>query len=318
MRLKLASIGCAAVILALGSLPRQAVGGFVPLPQAPAQDTTGPAPGPVRLAIGLKTFPLPFPTAFASRLPDPARQRPELKLRLRNWGEIWAEEMAARSLERRSALWRAEEMAARSLERRSALWHQSRPLAARTPQSRFEPAERPVQPEVDPEELAAAGIDSLREVERPAAAPPESPAPAAEQSAVPDVFSQYADLGFAVDGRVELGGGWDRFRPCDVTLRVDCDPGLVPTLTPDIQFGARVGGTVSERIHVNVDYDNRREFDAANNINVFYQGLADEILQRVEVGDVSFPLPASRYLTQGIHRPDGAHRFPGRLGAAEG
>ena len=45
-------------------------------------------------------------------------------------------------------------------------------------------------------------------------------------------------------------------------------------------FGVAIGGTISERVHVNVDYDQAREFDAANNINVYYQGLADEVLQQ--------------------------------------
>ncbi|KPK55377.1 MAG: hypothetical protein AMS21_13700, partial [Gemmatimonas sp. SG8_38_2] len=118
----------------------------------------------------------------------------------------------------------------------------------------------------------------------------------------------------AIQGRVELGGGWNRFRPCNVTLIQNCDPSLVPRLKPDIQFGARVGGTISDRIHMNVDYDNRREFDAANNINVYYQGLEDEILQRVEVGDVSFSLPQSRYLTQGIPAGNFGFRAAGQIG----
>ncbi|MGD8869493.1 MAG: hypothetical protein PVI01_17880, partial [Gemmatimonadales bacterium] len=98
---------------------------------------------------------------------------------------------------------------------------------------------------------------------------------------------------------------------------LNCDPSLIPTLKPDIQFGARVGGTISDRIHVSVDYDNRREFDAANNINVFYQGLEDEILQRVEVGDVGFPLPQSGYLTQGIPAGNFGFRTTGQMGPVD-
>ena len=49
-----------------------------------------------------------------------------------------------------------------------------------------------------------------------------------------------------------------------------------------VVIGILVGGTVSQRVHVNVDYDQTREFDAANNINVYYQGFEDEILQRLD------------------------------------
>ncbi len=134
---------------------------------------------------------------------------------------------------------------------------------------------------------------------------------------LPDVFSQYADLNMLIQGRLELGGGWNRFRPCDVALRLNCNPSLVPTLKPELQFGVRLGGTVSERIHVSVDYDNAREFDAANNINVYYQGLEDEILQRLEVGDVSFDLPSSRYLTRAIPAGNFGFKTTGQLGPLE-
>ena len=117
---------------------------------------------------------------------------------------------------------------------------------------------------------------------------------------LPGRLSEYADIGMRVTGRGEFGGAWTRFEPCDPGAQITCSPSLFPQIKPDLRFGVQVAGTISDRIHVNVDYDQTREFNAANNINVFYQGFADEILQRVEVGDVSIRLPPSRYLTQGI------------------
>ncbi|MGH7545589.1 MAG: hypothetical protein ACREKI_05335, partial [Gemmatimonadota bacterium] len=134
---------------------------------------------------------------------------------------------------------------------------------------------------------------------------------------LPEALAEYADLEMQIQGRFELGGGWNRFRPCDVSLRLNCEPSAIPNLQPDLQFGLRVGGTVSDRVHVNVDYDNTREFDAANNINVYYQGLEDEILQRFEVGDVSFALPRSRYLTRAIPAGNFGFRATGQLGPIE-
>ncbi len=130
-------------------------------------------------------------------------------------------------------------------------------------------------------------------------------------------LSEYADIGMMVSGRGELGGAWTRFEPCDPGLHFTCSPGLFPQLKPDMRFGIQVAGTISDRIHVNVDYDQKREFDAANNINVFYQGFADEILQRVEVGDVSIRLPPSRYLTQGIPAGNFGFKATGQLGPLE-
>lgn len=132
-----------------------------------------------------------------------------------------------------------------------------------------------------------------------------------------NAFGQYADIGMMIRGRGDLGGAWNRYTPCDPGLQLTCKTSLFPQLRPDVQFGVLVGGTISDRIHVNVDYDQTREFDAANNINVFYQGFNDEVLQRLEVGDVSIRLPASRYMTQGIPAGNFGFKATGQLGPVD-
>ncbi|MEX0907983.1 MAG: hypothetical protein WD054_06605, partial [Gemmatimonadota bacterium] len=127
-------------------------------------------------------------------------------------------------------------------------------------------------------------------------------------------LTEHADLGIAVTGAGNLGGAWSRFTPCDPTVQYNCNPNLFPQLTPEVQFGVRVGGTISDRIHVDVDYDQTREFDAANNINVYYQGLPDEVLQRIEIGDVSIRLPSSRYMTRGVPAGNFGLMASGQLG----
>ncbi len=131
---------------------------------------------------------------------------------------------------------------------------------------------------------------------------------------LPGAMSRYADLGIQVNGRAEMGGAWNRREPCSASFQINCNAGLIPRISPDIQFGVQVGGTVSERVHVNVDYDQAREFDAANNIQVYYEGLEDEILQRVEVGDISLSLPNSRFLTQGVPAGNFGFKVTGQLG----
>ena len=127
-------------------------------------------------------------------------------------------------------------------------------------------------------------------------------------------IGNYADIGMMIRGHGEMGGSWNRYSPCDPGLQLTCQNSLVPQLRPDVQFGVLVGGTVSDRVHVNVDYDQTREFDAANNINVYYQGMPDEVLQKVEMGDVSIRLPASRYITQGIPAGNFGFKATGQLG----
>ena len=114
------------------------------------------------------------------------------------------------------------------------------------------------------------------------------------------VMGDRADLGVRIQGMANMGGAWSRTSPCDPSVQFTCRPGMFPELRPDVEFLIRAGGTVSDRVHVDIDYDQTREFDAANNINVYYQGLQDEILQRIEFGDVSIRLPTSNYLTRGV------------------
>lgn len=130
-------------------------------------------------------------------------------------------------------------------------------------------------------------------------------------------LGQHADLGMRVFGKADLGGAWTKYSPCDPQLHFTCNPSLFPQLKPDMQFGLQVNGTISDRVHVNVDYDQSREFDAANNISVYYEGREDEILRRVEVGDVSIRMPSSRYLTQGIPAGNFGFRALGQLGPLE-
>ncbi|NIN11438.1 MAG: cell surface protein SprA [Gemmatimonadales bacterium] len=116
-------------------------------------------------------------------------------------------------------------------------------------------------------------------------------------------LASYADLGLDLRARLELK--FDRLRNERCTAADVNDPasgcqGGFPTPSFDQQFRVRAGGIVSQRVNVNVDFDSEREFNANNNINVFYQGLEDEILRRVEVGNVTFLAPPSRFITAAI------------------
>jgi cell surface protein SprA len=57
---------------------------------------------------------------------------------------------------------------------------------------------------------------------------------------------------------------------------------------------------VADRLHVNVDYDSQREFDASNTIAISYYGRAHDFLQKVEVGNVTFQAPQSHFITAAI------------------
>jgi Motility related/secretion protein len=148
----------------------------------------------------------------------------------------------------------------------------------------------------------------------PAPPPPPARVAAVAGQEKPRLQTEYADLALSVTNRMELGGNWTRFRPCDQQFKVSCNPTLIPQLTPEMRFGVQVDGTIVDRIKIDVDFDQSREFDAANRINISYEGGEDDILRRLEVGDVNFRLPRSRFLTEGIPAGNFGFQAEGQLG----
>jgi len=143
---------------------------------------------------------------------------------------------------------------------------------------------------------------------------PASRAPPGGRQTAPARFrNEFVDLGFSVRGEGRFGGDWSEFSPCDETVQVACDVSLVPRITPDILFAATADGTIADRIVVDVDYDQAREFEGANRINIAYRGRPGDVFQRFDIGDVHFELPPSRYLREGI--PAGNFGFQGALEA---
>jgi hypothetical protein len=117
--------------------------------------------------------------------------------------------------------------------------------------------------------------------------------------------------------RTELGGDWVRFRPCTDQFQESCQPSLVPQLRPDVNFAVGVQGTVLNRIQVDVDYDRLREFGGVNTLALRYLGSNDDIIQRVDVGDVTFRLPGSRFLTEGVPAGNFGFQLQGQLGPVD-
>lgn len=142
----------------------------------------------------------------------------------------------------------------------------------------------------------------------------DSAAAAADSAGLAGPALSATGLQLLLTGRTELGGEWARFRPCDPNLQFGCNPTVLPRFRPDAQFSVRVTGSAFERVHVDVDFDQTREFSASNNINIFYQGLDGEVLQRVEIGDVTFQLPDSRFLTEGVPAGNFGFRAVARVG----
>jgi len=131
-----------------------------------------------------------------------------------------------------------------------------------------------------------------------------------------DLMGDIGDLGIVLNSRLESKVQRSRNERCTTAqltiLGNNCFGIFQPAF--DFQFNVRTGGVVADRVFVNVDYDSQREFDASNNISVRYQGKSDEALQTLEVGNVTFQPPASRFLTSGIPSGNYGIQATGQIG----
>jgi hypothetical protein len=111
-----------------------------------------------------------------------------------------------------------------------------------------------------------------------------------------DIIAEHSDLALQLNARMELRGEKNLNERCAVSGFIqpvfDCQSNFLPII--DFQFNAKSGGVIADRIHVDVDYDTQREFDGSNNISVNYEGRGNELIQRVELGNVTFQPPVSR------------------------
>jgi hypothetical protein len=115
--------------------------------------------------------------------------------------------------------------------------------------------------------------------------------------------TKYADLTF--DGQARLEIRTDRVREERCTPALSLDPasgcrGTFKAPSIDNQVNIRSSGLLGQRVHVNVDFDTERDYSSNNNIQIYYEGLQDEIVRRVDVGTVVFQPPPSRFITAAV------------------
>ena len=94
------------------------------------------------------------------------------------------------------------------------------------------------------------------------------------------IDQRYADLSIDAQARFEIRTDRLKNLKCTTAEALRPDSGCRATFKAprlDTEFSALAGGVLGQRVHINVDWDTQRELDATNTIQVFYQGLDDEI-----------------------------------------
>ncbi len=130
------------------------------------------------------------------------------------------------------------------------------------------------------------------------------------------LFGPGSDLNLQLDTRIEAKTERDRNERCNFSQFYDPGRACNGTFAPnfDFQFSVKSTGTVANHVHVDVDYDSQREFDASNNISLVYTGDPGQRLQQLQIGNVSFDAPPSRFITAGIPTGNYGLQAIGRMG----
>jgi hypothetical protein len=129
-------------------------------------------------------------------------------------------------------------------------------------------------------------------------------------------LSAAPDLAFRLNSRLEGRYQRNRNDRCNLVQSrvagVNCYQAWTPNF--DFQFDVRSTGVVADRVHVNLDFNSQNEYTSSNNISVRYEGKPGRVIERVEVGNISFLPPPSRFITSGIPANNYGVQAQGMLG----
>lgn len=92
-------------------------------------------------------------------------------------------------------------------------------------------------------------------------------------------------------GNAELSFGINSSTTNNPNLALDMRKSTTFDFKSKIQMN--VDGKIGEKLKMNVQYNTEATFDFENNVKVEYTGFEDEIIQKIEAGNVSLPLPGT-------------------------
>lgn len=96
-------------------------------------------------------------------------------------------------------------------------------------------------------------------------------------------YVELIPTGFVV---LDFGGSFQRISNPSIPIRQQRNGGF----EFDQQINMSVTGKVGEKLAVNANFDNNNSFDFQNNMKVEYTGFKEDILKKLEIGNVSLPL----------------------------
>ncbi len=85
---------------------------------------------------------------------------------------------------------------------------------------------------------------------------------------------------------LDFGGRWQRIQNPSIPIRQQKNGGF----EFDQQISMNVVGKIGEKLSVTANFDNNNTFDFENNLKVEYTGFDEDIIKKIEIGNVSLPL----------------------------
>lgn len=114
--------------------------------------------------------------------------------------------------------------------------------------------------------------------------------PGGRQSAFRTIFGAN-EVDLRVNGTADIHAGFD-YRKSDQQVSITGKPSqLDPEFKQDLSLG--ITGTIGDKLRINVNYDSRNQFDFQNQLKLEYTGYEDEIVQKIEAGNVFLQTPSS-------------------------
>ena len=108
--------------------------------------------------------------------------------------------------------------------------------------------------------------------------------PMDEESAFATIFGR-PEVNLSVSGTANMNVGASIQETQDPSLPPDQQTRIDPLFNQDLRLN--IEGTIGDKLSIRTDWDTERSFDWQNRLNIIYEGYDDEIIQSIQLGNVS-------------------------------
>lgn len=108
--------------------------------------------------------------------------------------------------------------------------------------------------------------------------------PGGEESTFTTIFGK-PEVNLRINGTANMNVGASIEKTENPNIPPDQQTQVDPTFEQNLKLN--IQGTIGDKLSISTDWDTQRDFDFMNRLNIVYKGYDDEILQRLELGNVS-------------------------------